>query len=310
MPLAQATRAPALALPGLGLLGLLACGASDPADASPAVARDGYEGMNFYETNGDEPPSIDSAPLGNVPGSYELVSGEELPVCSAGVGERPTAAPGDSALACPPITREVISDFTFTGNPSGVSFGPDAAFPGGTYHYPDAPDELRADVTGGDWHIYGTVSTISGFGLYFNVCQQLDAAAYRGMAFKLWGEIGDGGALAFFVGTAQNQVASSWVNETQASAGLPDEPLNMGRCVPLSSRYDGTCREARRVLNVPSEPETSLLLWRDLVDGCPEPSVNPSEITSIAWYFPQPARGSYTVDIHLDDLRFTDEGPL
>ena len=53
-----------------------------------------------------------------------------------------------------------------------------------------------------------------------------------------------------------------------------------------------------------------MVLWRDLAEGCPDPGVDPSEITSIAWYFPQPIRGSYTVDIHIDDLRFTDEAPL
>lgn len=307
MPLAQA-RAPGLAL--LPWLGLLACGTSGGADADAIATREGYEGMNFYETNGDEPPSIDSAPVGSVPGFYEFVSGEELPICSAGVGERPTAAPGDSTLACPQVTREVISDFTFAGNPNGVNFTGDAAFPGGTYHYPDAPDALRSDVTNGDWHIHGTVRDVSGFGLYFNACQQVDAAAYRGIAFKLWGQLGDGGALVFFVGTSVNQVASTWVNANKASPSVPDEPANMGRCVPLGSRYDGTCREARRVLNVPAEPQNSLVLWRDLGDGCPDPSVDPSEINTIAWYFPQPVRGSYTVDIHIDDLRFTDEGPL
>jgi hypothetical protein len=296
------------ALPWLVLLG---CGTSgDSPDADALAPGDGYEGMNFYEANGDEPPSIDSAPVGNVPGSYEFVSGEELPVCSAGVGERPTAPIADTALACPRVTHAVITDFTFTGNPNSVSFAGDAAFPGGTYHYPDASDALRSDVTNGDWHIYGTVRDVSGFGLYFNACQQLDAAAYRGIAFKLWGQIGDGGALVFYVGTSVNQVASSWVNANKADPSAPDEPANMGRCVPVSGRYDGTCREARRILTVPAQPENSLVLWRDLADGCPDPSVDPSEINTIAWYFPQPVSGSYTVDIHVDDLRFTNEGPL
>lgn len=318
MALAKA-RASGLALDALaGLVslgGALACGseggAAAPEQVASAARREGYEGMNFYETNADQAPSIGSVPLGGVPGSYGLVTGEDpLPVCSAGIGERPTASPSEAALACPPVTRELISDFTFTGNPSNVTFGGDAAVPGGTFHYPDAPDALRSDVTDGDWHIYGTVRSISGFGLYFSGCHQIDAAAYRGVAFELWGQIGDGGGLVFFVGTAENQVASSWVNENKASPSEPDEPVNRGRCVPLSSRYDGTCREARRVASVPEAPERVIVLWRDLGEGCPDPSVNPSEITTIAWYFPQPIRGPYEVDIHIDDLRFTDEGPL
>jgi len=292
---------------------LLACGDSSGSVATGGgvAARSGYEGMNFYEANGDEPPPIASAPLGAAPGSYEFVSGDDaLPACSAGVGQRATAAPGDPALACPPIAREMISDFSFTGNPNSVTFSPDAAVPGGTFHYPDGPGGLVSDVTNGDWHLYGTVRSISGFGLYLSGCGQVDAAAYRGIAFTLWGEIGDGGALVLFVGSSENQVASSWINANEPSPAGADEPINLGRCLPLATRYDGTCREARRILNVPPAPEPSLILWRDLAEGCPEPSVNPSEVTSIAWYFPQPARGSYTVDIHIDDLRFTDEGPL
>jgi hypothetical protein len=291
---------------------LLACGSSgEDAAGSGLATRAGYEGMNFYESNADEPPSIGSLPLGGSPGSYGFVNSDEaLPVCSAGVGQRARADAGDSTLACPRVTRETISDFTFAGSQSGVTFGPDAALPGGTFHYPDGPEALTSDVGGDDWHLYGTVSGTSGFGIYLNGCRQVDATAYRGIAFSLWGEIGDGGELVFFVGTAENQVASSWVNANGSSEAEPDEPVNLGRCIPLSSRYDGTCREARSSLTVLPALVPTVILWRDMGEGCPEPGVNPAEITAIAWYFQQPVSGSYTVDIHIDDLRFTDEAPL
>jgi hypothetical protein len=38
--------------------------------------------------------------------------------------------------------------------------------------------------------------------------------------------------------------------------------------------------------------------------------LNPGEITAMAWYFPASPSGSYAVDIHIDDLRFTNAGPL
>lgn len=310
-----AVRPSCAVFPGLAVLSgialasaLLACGS--PGSSGPGsgelAANSGYEGMNFYEANGDEPPSIDSVPLGDVPGSYELVSGEPLPACNVPLGQRATAEPDARATACPPATREMISDFAFTGNPSSVTFGPDSALPGGTYSYGSS---LVSDVTDGDWHIRGRIREISGFGLYLE-CGLVDAAAYRGMAFRVWGRVGDGGVLVFYVGTAQNQVASSWINDDETSGDSADEPPNAGRCIPLGGRYDGTCREARRIVNVTPEPEPTVIQWRDLGDGCPEPSVDPSEITSIAWYFPQPLSGSYDVDIHIDDLRFSDEGPL
>ena len=313
-PSARLTAMPLLALSLAAMLlgaGQLACGSSDESLAlADDTIPDGYEGMNFYEANGDDPPSIDRAPLGNVPGSYELVSGEPLPACSAGVGQRPTAPPGDPTLACPTVTRETISDFTYSGNPTSTTFGSDAALPGGTYHYPTDPGTLVSDVTADDWHIYGTVSQISGFGIYLSGCQLINAAAYRGIAFRLWGSIGDGGALVFFVGSADNQVASSWINDNKPNPSDPDEPHNLGRCIPLTARYDGTCREARRVLDVSDSPRPTVIQWRDLGEGCPDPSVDPTEITTIAWYLPQPLQGSYAVDIHIDDLRFSDEGPL
>jgi hypothetical protein len=52
------------------------------------------------------------------------------------------------------------------------------------------------------------------------------------------------------------------------------------------------------------------VLWRDLTEGCPVSTVDPREITSIAWYLPPAATGPYSVDIHIDDLRFTDGAPL
>ena len=205
------------------------------------------------------------------------------------------------------MSQPAISSFTFApgASTSTVSFSADAAFPGGTFFYPDATTALTSDVTGNDWHLSGTVGTLSGFGLFMRDCRRLDASAYGGVAFRFWGRIEPPGSLVFFVGSAAHQVSSAWLNAHKADPMAADEPSNSGRCIPLAQRYDNTCREPRIGLPVSETPTQVQVHWRDLVDGCPEASVNATEITSIAWYFP-PATRAYEIDLHLDDLRFAD----
>jgi hypothetical protein len=305
--------------------GLVACSAAEPGSnrravdggisESPASAGEGrvdsYEGPNFYESEtsmGESVPSV--APmLDMVPGFYGLASGDDpSSACGAAVErERLGEGPTEPGLVCPPVTRDLISEFTFSSgaNPKGVTLGVEASFAGGTFFYPDDMGGLTSDVTGDDWHLSGTVKEVSGFGLYLSGCRQIDASEYSGIVFNLWGRLASGGSLVFFVGTAAQQVSDVWLNENKASPTDADEPPNLGRCIPAVSRYDGTCREPRLTLPVTETPTQVRVSWQDLVGGCPQASVNPSEITAIAWYFPQAPAGAYSVDVHIDDLRFT-----
>ncbi len=297
----------------------VACGAdegtAEPRGEAPAT----FEGPNFYEPGGGpgpEPqqPAADSPPVASpVPGFVGFV-GEEaaLATCSAATGRDSVPADeADPSLMCRPITRASISDFPYAGGDTrGVFFGAASDVVGGTFFYPEGAGALGSDVTGNDWHLSGTVAAISGFGLYLSGCSQLDAAAYGGIEFNVWGSLGQGGSLVFFVGTAANQVAHTWINENKANPADPDEPPNLGRCIPLSNRYDGTCTEPRTAVPVAATPTTVQVPWRALTDGCPELSVNPREITAIAWYFAPSPSGPYDVDIHIDDLRFADVSPL
>jgi hypothetical protein len=223
---------------------------------------------------------------------------------------RPPAAEVTSTDAtpspdCPPLSRPTISEFTFTpgGNPRGTSFGEDASFQGGTYFYP-SDRALTSSVTDGNWHLSGTVDTISGFGLFLNACQPMDASAFSGIAFTLWGNIEGDRTLAFFIESAAHQVSSQWINANKANPEDPDVLDNSGRCFPAASRYDGTCREPRVMLELTSEPTTVEIPWADFAGGSPVPALDASEITAIAWSLPQPDDTPYSVDIHIDDLRF------
>jgi hypothetical protein len=281
-----------------------ACGASSsPSDAAL------YEGPNFYES-GQAANAALPVPERAPPTDFltaVLQDGSVAPACGAGPRETEEAPPSVVGLACPAVSHPAISGFTFApgGSTSTTSFGADAAFPGGTFFYPSATTGLTSDVTGSDWHLSGTVSRVSGFGLFLSGCRQLDASAYGGIAFRLWGRLDPPGSLVFFVGSAAQQVSSTWLNAHKPDPTDADEPVNLGRCIPLAQRFDSTCREPRIGLPVTETPTLIQVYWRDLVAGCPESAVNAAEITSIAWYFP-PSTKDYAVDIHLDDLRFAD----
>jgi hypothetical protein len=289
----------------LGLCGLCSCAPSPR--GGQALGR-GYEGDNFYESDGADAVPTPSVVPGAAPGFYGFVTEDQPNAACNGAASADVPRVIDPSLVCPPVSNAEITDFAISagGDPSNVSLPPDAGFAGGIYFYANGATALSSDVTAGDWHLAGTIAGVSGFGLYIARCKELDASAYAGIEFDLWGQIDAPGALFFYVGTAANQVSDAWIDEHKSSPTDANEPPNVGRCIPIQSRYDGTCREARA--NVPVTPTPSLVrvTWPDLSDGCPQASVDAAEITSIAWYFPQaPDGGSYGVDLHLDNLRFT-----
>jgi hypothetical protein len=292
------------------LLTALCCGCDSD---RPRHDNPRYEGPNFYESEGARPASAANAPSQPEQPTTDffaapLQDGTAATTCISSPREVDDEAERRAlGLECPPIANAAISSFVFSpgGSTTGVNFGTDAAFPGGTFFYPDASTGLHSDITGNDWHLSGTVTNLSGFGLYLSSCREIDASEYGGIAFRLWGRVDAPGSLVFFVGSAAQQVSSDWLNAHKASPNDPDEPPNLGRCVPIGQRYDNSCREPRIGLPVAEAPTPIQVQWRDLLDGCPAASVDASRISSIAWYFP-PASPGYDIDIHLDDLRFTE----
>jgi hypothetical protein len=290
---------------GLGVCGLCGCA---PSPIGGQALGSGYEGDNFYEPEGaDAVPTLSSVSVA-APGFYGFVTEDQPNAACNGAASADVPRVIDASLVCPPVTSAEITDFAVSagGDPSNVNLPRDAGFAGGTYFYPNGARALSSDVTAGDWHLSGSVAGVSGFGLYLNRCKELDASAYAGIEFDLWGQIDPPGALFFFVGTASNQVSDAWIDEHKSSPTDADEPPNVGRCIPVLDRYDGTCREARASVPVTETSTRVRVTWPDLSDGCPQGSVDAAEITSIAWYFPQaPDGGAYGIDLHVDNLRFS-----
>lgn len=240
------------------------------------------------------PGAVASSPVDAAPGTDPPTPGDPGTPGSVGV-----------VLFCPALVRDLISDFSLVAgaNPAEMSFGPEASFRGGTYFYPRGAG-LTSDVSGDDWNVSGTVTGPSGFGLYMSTCSLLDASAFTGIAFRIWGQIAETSSLVLVIETAAHQVSHVWLNDHKATPTDPDVPPNAGRCIPAARRFDGTCRGARITIPVTQTPTDLTISWLDLDGSSPVGIVDPSEITSIVWEFSQPAVDGYPVDIHLDDLRF------
>jgi hypothetical protein len=228
------------------------------------------------------------------------------------------------ALQCPPPEPALITDFAppaLEGDAGadaglvvmGASFG---NFPitltGGTFTYPSAPGDpnsVNSDISTGEWHLSGNIGTYSGFGLYFQGCNRIDASAYLGLSFSIRGNVAMGGSLTFSVGTSSNDISFLWLN----SLPTPPNPLaapNSGRCIPAMNQYDGTCASPSFSVPVTATETTIEVRWAGLAGGRPNASVDPAEITSISWNFPAPAGAGtpdampYAVDLYIDDLAF------
>ncbi len=211
---------------------------------------------------------------------------------------------GNDGTLCPLPATALITDFTFappdggTTDTTGVHFGTYGSLSGGEYVYPAA---IISDVSQSNWHISGTVGTYSGFGLYFDGCNRVDASKYKGISFKISGSMG-GNQLTFGVATLNDSIASGWIN---THGGNSTDP---GRCIPASGSGQYTeqgCSTPTKTIPVTSAEAVVNVLWSDFAGGAPEASVlTPAEITGISWTLPWSGGTPYPVDIVIDDLSF------
>lgn len=213
-------------------------------------------------------------------------------------------------MACPPVTRGALTNFTTpSGFSNSVIFGDSrTTLSGGIFAYPTNGSSypVRSDLAEGDWHLTGMIGEYSGFGVFWHLCHKVDASAYRGVSFSVRGKVARDGVITLSINTAANEISPEWLT----SRG--EEPLqpSFGRCIPAQSQYDGSCLAAMARVPVTDEAVVHEVLWEQLSGGKPEPGVNPAEITGLLWMFPPPTGVSsalvqpYDVDIRLDDLAF------
>lgn len=220
-------------------------------------------------------------------------------------GTAGTTAGGAAAVMCLPATTPLLLDFATVG--AGGNGNTQAAFgdytnvfSGGTFSYPDA--NITSDVTGGNWHMTGSVADYSGFGIYLGNCQEVDFSNYGGFQFTISGTAPSAtpGTLTFGMGTAADSIAYDWFVQN-AITSTP----NFGRCFPTASQYDGSCGDPKMTVNLSTTPTVVTVHWADLMGGAPDATVNPAEITSIWWSFPWAGATdtAYDIDITVDDIQ-------
>jgi hypothetical protein len=221
---------------------------------------------------------------------------------------------GDGTLCPPP--QQVITDFTYTPSDAGttstseVRFGSSGVLQGGESYYPNASSgssyPLTSDVTKNNWHLSGTVGDYSGFALYFDNCDHLDAKAYKGISFAISGSVPHGNAITMGMGTINDTPTGTWM--LSPGGKTTAKPTDAGKCTPTSGTqyYHPGCGDPTTQIPVTATTATQSVLWGSLTGGTPDASPNPSEITSIYWYFPWTGTGDtpYAVDLVIDDLKF------
>jgi len=228
-----------------------------------------------------------------------------------------TGSSDGNGTLCPLPTDKLITDFTYTPSDAGttstteVRFGGSGALQGGESYYPIAGSwPLTSDVTKNNWHLSGTLGDYSGFALYFDNCDHLDASKYKGISFTISGSVPQGNAITMGVGTINDTPTGTWM--LSPGGKTTAKPTDAGKCTPTSGTqyYHPGCGDPTTQIPVTATPATQSVLWASLTGGTPDSSVTSSEITSIYWFFPPPAGAgtttptTYVVDIVLDDLSF------
>ena len=237
---------------------------------------------------------------------------------TAGTGGSVGSAETDGIM-CPLPTAPLITNFTYVVGDAGatatdtVHFGDSTTLGGSEFVYPTTGTYLvTSDVTQNNWHISGTLGDYSGFGLFFDNCNRVNASAYRGIQFTISGSVPQGGMITLGMGTLNNVIASSWLmshGDTTAKVGDP------GRCTPpvtaANKFVQTTCADATKAIPVTATPTVQQVLWNQFTGGKPDPlGVTPTDIISFYWFFPPPVGAgtptpmTYPVDIVIDDLSF------
>jgi hypothetical protein len=279
--------------------GLAACAGSDNSGGSGGSGSGGSTSTSAGGAAGSGGSSVAGGAGGTGAGGTVTPTGG-----SGGTTSGTTSVSEPDGKLCP-LPDQLITDF------SSSNFGSAGILAGGLYVYPGSGNYgLNSDVSGGNWHITGAIGNYSGFGLYLDNCNRIDASAYAGISFKISGRVEQEGAVTLQVDTLNNTITAAWLNAHGGTAKDTDP----GRCEPPASAPNqwaqSACLQPQQVIPVTETPTEQSILWSDFSGGSPDTSVTPSDIVAIHWFFPNPpgvgtdSPTPYQVDITLDDLSF------
>jgi hypothetical protein len=270
-------------------------------------------------------PAADTSNYNAIPWRLGLLTRDTNSGADAGTG-------GTGGVDCnPPKTirctgtappAPLIADFSATDAGAVPVFGGwgESIF-GGVYVYPGNPSStdpcagaaseypLTSTTSDGAWHLTGQVGTYSGAGLWWNCNTSttstpayaasctIDASAYTGISFSVWGNAGPAVGDA---GSGGINVSVSDPGTTKPTTDSAGGPSNCGTCT-------SSCGSSVLV-PVGATPSTVSLTWAQL--GV----TNPAAITGISISLTVPpnmnwstgiSSSPYALDISIADLRFT-----
>lgn len=170
--------------------------------------------------------------------------------------------------ACTPIVVEDRALLTFSSSDS---------FAGGYFSYGTGVSD---EVTSGEWHISGSVSTYSGFGVSFPCVA--DVSAYEGIQFRIRGQAGETFALS--ANTTSNSMPS---------------------CEQQHNTCTGGCANSEASVALSEDMQLVSLMWDDFSGGSPNSRPDPAEIYSLVWVLGwNDSAVPYEVDVTIDDIEF------
>ena len=232
-----------------------------------------------------------AAGTSNEAGTGGDVTPDGLPTCTP-----QASAPADSLL----------TDFS---SDKGEFVSASGLFGGGTYVYPasmlqadgGSSPGLSADYPDA-WHISGTVSDYSGFGLYIGPCAKADLSSAQGIKFDISGSLtglagNDASVLTFSIASAADSVRTAYTTD-------PTMP-SWGLCKPAATQYDGSCLSPSlpNGITLKATPTTVMVRWTDLANGKPTATLDPTQVMGIAWALPwSSGHSAYGVDITVDNI--------
>jgi hypothetical protein len=189
-----------------------------------------------------------------------------------------------TGFGCPSPTAASCNYITNWGTFTNGMFG------GGLYVYGD----LKQDTTDtGEFHVSGTVTTYSGFGIYFNSCT--DVSAYSNVTFTV-------------AGTSANMMASSLWYIIQQNSDEPVDSMGMkGACTGMPGN---PCQSPYTQFAVSDTAQTiafsALAGGATMAPATTDGKFDPKQAIGMQWQFrPETAQtAGYAVDVKLDNLMF------
>jgi hypothetical protein len=212
---------------------------------------------------------------------------------------------GAVAIPCPspPVINAMLTDFSMMGG-----FGFDGSNPQGVVYDPYGGPV--GDVTMGNWHVNGMVTSYAGLQLKFScpADASMGTPAWTGITFKISGNVGPTGTMRVLLGTGAD---SADIGGTDFNT----ETFDHARCkTTVATQYNDCVPPISPPFTVPATstpttPVTISIPFTSFSGGKPKATVDINEITVIQFVFSwnpnTDGNAAYPIDLTIDDVGFT-----